>query len=187
MGERILSMYLAGAIRDEREEDIVWREQVIDALKSLPVRIMNPLAGKSYEDGQWTVSGVPSSAKFITKHDKWMVRDADMVLFNFRALSQQYPNIGTLVEFGMATMADKLIYVIIDPDYVGHGNQRMYKLHPFIGEFASATFDTTEQAIKFLARHIKALSGRAPSFPAYRIEKAGGDRMTLTDVQENSL
>lgn len=172
MSERVLSMYLAGAIRDDKTEDIDWREKVIDGLKSLPVRILNPLAGKQYEGGQWTVSGVPSSAKFITKHDKFMVRDSDMVLFNFRALSQGYPNIGTLVEFGMAVAYDKLIYVIIDPDYIGHGNQRMYKLHPFIAEFAAVEFNNTEEAITFLNRHIKAISGRAPSFPPYRIEQS---------------
>jgi len=170
MSEQVLSMYLAGAIRDGRKEDIEWREQVIDALKGLPVRIINPIAGKTYEDGKWTVSGVSSGAKFITKHDQFYVRQADIGLFNFRALSQGYPNIGTLVEFGWASNNVKptLIYAIVDPDYAGHDSKKMYNLHPFIEQFAAQVFDTTEQAIEFLKRHVPVMTGLAPSFPAYR-------------------
>ncbi len=166
MADKVLTMYLAGAIRDDRPEDIEWREQVIAALKGLPVRILNPLAGKSYEGGQWTVSGVPSSAKFITQHDRWCVRQSDIVLFNFRALSQGYPNIGTLVEFGMSVNnpTSTLIYAIVDPDYRGHENQRMYKLHPFLDEFSAQVFPDTATAIEFLKRHLKALTGRNASF-----------------------
>jgi hypothetical protein len=77
MAEKVLSMYLAGSIRDDRPEDIEWREQVIQALPS--VRIMNPLGGKTKDAaGNWTVSGMPSGAKFITKHDKWYVENSDM-------------------------------------------------------------------------------------------------------------
>jgi nucleoside 2-deoxyribosyltransferase len=170
MAEQTLSMYLAGSIRDGVLADIEWREHVINALKSLPVRIFNPLGGKTRdESGKWTVSGVPSGARFITKHDKWYVENSDIVLFNFRALSEGYPNIGTLVEFGMAVALDKLIYVIVDPQYTGH-NATMYKLHPFIGEFAAQVFDTTTDAVEFLKRHVKVITGRSPSFIPYRVE-----------------
>jgi len=170
MADQVVTMYLAGSIRDGNLEDIKWREDVIDALKGLPVRILNPLAGKTYEDGKWSVSGVPSQAKFITKHDQFYVRQADIVLFNFRALTQKYPNIGTLVEYGWATNNVKptLVYVIVDPEYKGHESTVMYNLHPFIEQFAAQVFDTTADAIEFLKRHIKVISGRNPSFPAYR-------------------
>lgn len=160
MAEKILSIYLAGSIRDGVPYDIAWREKVITELADLPVRIMNPLAGKTQIDGVWSCSGVPSSANFITKHDEWYVRQSDAVLFNFNALVEKYPNIGTLVEFGMAVALGKLIYVIIDPDYVGHVSTRMYNLHPFISEFAAQVFKDTADAIAFLKRHLLALSGR---------------------------
>ena len=172
MAEKVLTMYLAGAIRDGRPEDIAWREKVIDALKGLPIRILNPLGGKVYENGQWTVSGVESSAQFIFEHDKWCVEQSDVVLFNFRALSEKYPNIGTLVEFGMAVglPGKRLIYSVVDPAYTGHENERMYKLHPFLAQPSSNVFNTMDEAIEFLKKHMKVLSGRAPSFSAYRAD-----------------
>lgn len=189
MAEKILSIYLASAIRDNNSEDIQWREDVIDALEGLPVRILNPLGGKIYQDGKWAVSGVPSTAKFITKHDLWMVRnEADIILFNFRALSQGYANIGTLVEYGIAVGTDKLIYVIVDPEYKGHENTKMYNLHPFINEFAAQVFDTTEQAIDFLKRHLTVISGRAPSYPAFRAAlKATQERGWTAEPEQGSF
>lgn len=170
MAEKVLTIYLAGAIRDEHPEDIKWREDVIDALKGLPIRVLNPLGGKSFENGRWSVSGVESSAAFIFDHDKWCVEQSDMVLFNFRALSEKYPNIGTLVEFGMAVglPGKRLIYSVVDPAYTGHENERMYKLHPFLAQPSAHVFATMEDATKFLVRHVKVLTGRNPSFPAYR-------------------
>jgi nucleoside 2-deoxyribosyltransferase len=161
-----VSVYLAGAIRDDVPEDIQWREHVISELRLLPIRFLNPLAAKRYDPGtkRWTVSGVPSSAGFITKHDRWFVKRADVVLFNFRALSQGYPNIGTLVEFGIAVGTDKLIYSIIDPDYKGHDNPAMYTLHPFLNEFSAAVFLDVDAAITFLKSHIMVISGASPRF-----------------------
>lgn len=198
MAEKVLTMYLAGAIRDSRPEDIEWREKVIDALKGLPVRILNPLGGKTFENGQWTVSGVESSATFIFDHDKWCVEQSDIVLFNFRALSEKYPNIGTLVEFGMAIglPGKRLIYSVVDPAYTGHENERMYKLHPFLAQPSSNVFNTMDDAIEFLKRHLKVLSGRAPSFEKYRTEQfvqkvqdaafEAGNGRTLADVANAS-
>jgi len=191
MAEQVLTMYLAGAIRDGVDEDIIWREHVIEALRRHPVRILNPLGGKTRDDkGNWTVSGVPSGARFITKHDIWYVKHSDIVLFNLRALSQGYPNIGTLVEFGAAVASGALIYVIVDPDYTGH-NANMYKLHPFIAEFAAQTFDTTEQAVEFLKRHVNVISGRAPSFVEYQKEQRAqgydvNSRPTLEEIAHRS-
>jgi len=164
MANRVLTIYLAGAIRDDRPEDIQWREDVIKALREMPVRVLNPLAGKMCAGGVWSINGVPSSAKFITKHDKWCVEQSDIVLFNFRALSQGYPNIGTLVEYGMAVQRGVVIYVVVDPDYSGHENAKMYKLHPFLEEFAAQVFPDMEAALAFLRRHVLALCGKSPSF-----------------------
>jgi nucleoside 2-deoxyribosyltransferase len=168
MADKVLRMYLAGAIRDDHPEDIAWREDVITALRDHPVSIMSPLGGKTMDaDGNWTVSGAPSDADFITNHDQFYVQESDIVLFNFRALSQGYPNIGTLVEFGWATAPStrkKLIYAILDPDYTGHGNTKMFKLHPFLGKFIAKQFATVEDAIAFLRKHVYVIAGTKPRF-----------------------
>lgn len=167
MADKIQRMYLAGAIRDDHPEDITWREDVIDALRDHPVSIMSPLGGKTMDAaGNWTVSGEPSDADFITNHDQFYVQESDIVLFNFRALTQGYPNIGTLVEFGWATAPGKkrLIYAIIDPDYTGHGNTKMFKLHPFLAKYITKQFDSVERAIAFLRRHVYVIAGTKPHF-----------------------
>ncbi len=175
MSVKAISIYLAGAIRDGHPEDIEWREDVIRRLAALPVRILNPLAGKHYDEVSktWTVSGVPSTAKLITRHDKWYLEHSDAVVFNFRALSQGYPNIGTLVEFGMAVARGALIYVIVDADYTGHENVKMYHLHPFLNEFASVVFHDVDACVAFLRRHVTAISGASPSYVGTAIETPG--------------
>lgn len=158
-------IYLAGAIRDNYPEDIEWRERLLKSLQNLAV-FLNPLGGKTQDPTtkQWSVSGVPSSARFITQHDRWSVRRSDIVVFNFRALSQKYPNIGTLVEFGMAVMNNCLIYSIVDPEYKGHENERMYHLHPFLEEFSAHVFATVDDCEAFLKNHLPVLSGVDPHY-----------------------
>lgn len=162
-----VSIYLAGSIRDGVAEDIQWREDIIDACQDYTVVFFNPLGGKTYdpESRVWSGGGgIPSDAKFITKHDKWCVAHSDIVLFNFRGLSQGYPMIGSLVEFGMAVALDKLVYSIIDPDYTGHENTNMYKLHPFLNEFSAVVCPTVEAMIPALQSRIGVLSGNTPRY-----------------------
>jgi nucleoside 2-deoxyribosyltransferase len=153
-------IYLAGAIRDNHPEDIQWRESVLQTCKGLAI-FLNPLAGKTYHEDtkEWTVSGHKSGARFIVKHDFWCVDRSDIIVFNFRALSEKYPNIGTLIEFGRATGRGALLYSIVDPAYTGHGNSAMFKLHPFIEENSAAVFPTMPDAITFLKQHLVTLSG----------------------------
>lgn len=166
MASKILTGYLAGSIRDGIPEDINWREQMIAAMDDLPVRFINPLGGKNYdpETKKWSAAGIPSSARLIVKHDFWSVDHSDFVVFNFRALSQKYPNIGTLIEFGRATGAGAIIYSIVDPDYTGHENVTMYHLHPFIEENSAVVFSTTEECIAFLKRFLPAITGLNPRY-----------------------
>lgn len=160
-------IYLAGSIRDGRPEDIEWREEMISHLSDLAI-FLNPIAGKTYnpDTKEWLMSGIPATADAIVGHDLWCVTQADIVIFNFRALSQGYPNIGTLVEFGFARgRGDKLLrYSIIEPDYSGHENQAMFKLHPFLERNSTIVFPTTVDCRKFLAGHLKALSGSYSRF-----------------------
>jgi hypothetical protein len=63
------SIYLVGPIRDGREDDIAWREQVIQNLDGRAV-FLNPLAGKTYdaEKRTWMMSaGVAPAADGVSE------------------------------------------------------------------------------------------------------------------------
>lgn len=171
-----MEIYLAGAIRDGVVEDVDWRERIIREVRVPGVRYLNPMGGKTFysKSKVWRYSGgVVAGAPIIVKHDFWCVNRADAVIFNFRALSQKYPNIGTLVEFGAAAnrYPHCLVYSIIDPDYTGHENPALYKLHPFLSENSAVVFPTIDECIAFLKGHLPVLVGAAPSFGGYRAEE----------------
>lgn len=160
------TIYLAGAIRDGHPEDIEWRENIIEGLRGLATFI-NPLGGKKHDKkkGGWTVSGIPSTGKLIVKQDFWSVDRSDILIFNFTGLAtSDYKSIGTLVEFGRSTKSSALKYVIIPDKFTGHENGKMYGLHPFIAENASAMFETPEECLKFLRAHLPVLSGLQPHY-----------------------
>jgi nucleoside 2-deoxyribosyltransferase len=167
--ERIapIKIYLAGAIRDERHEDVEWREEFISHLGGECV-FLNPIGGKTYNKTtkEWVMSGIPATADAIVGHDLWCVSMADIVVFNFNALSEKYPNIGTLVEFGYARgRGDKLLrYSILDPSYTGHENQAMFKLHPFLEKNSTLVFPSALACRTFLSGHLKVLSGAYSRF-----------------------
>lgn len=158
---RSLYMYLAGAIRDGHPEDIQWREDFINGLQDHPVQILNPLGGKSFDKstGLWSVSGIPSSAEFIVDHDFWAVDISDIIVFNFLALGDRYPNIGTLTEWGRSTKRAILRYSILPERYSGHENNKMFGLHPFIARRSAAIFHSTDACLDFLRQHISVLTG----------------------------
>lgn len=166
-------IYLAGAIRDENMADIEWRERVIDAIspdkgKKL-ADVFNPIGGKTYsrEGKIWSLCGIRPVASVIVPHDFYHVDHADIVLFNFRALSEKYPNIGTLVEFGRATKSKGLIYSIVDPAFSGHDSPTLFKLHPFIEHNSSVIFPDVHSAIEFLRQYLPVLSGESPRFGGF--------------------
>ncbi len=164
---RNLTIYLAGAIRDGVDRDIEWREDVIMALRDLPVTILNPFGGTTFETEtmRQVASGVLKTPKFIVRHDFWAVDRSDIVLFNFQALAEGYPNIGTLVEFGRATSTGALIYSVIAGDYKGHENKGHFKgLHPFLAENSAVVFNVMDDCVDFLRRHVMVLSGAEPSY-----------------------
>ena len=170
----MLKVYLAGAIRAGRFEDIAWRSRVIIALGGEPVEVLSPLAGKSYDEEtkQWRVHGtIAPSAKYIVKHDLWMVNRADVVVVNLTALAEGYPSIGTLVELGAAAALGKLIYVVVDAEYTGHQNQAMYRLHPFIEQVASEVFTSVEALIAYLRPQVSVLLGDTPMFVGTEVER----------------
>jgi len=166
------TMYLAGAIRDNNAADIAWREFVIKEVGDVAT-IWSPVAGKTFcpETKMWDMGGVVPLAPVIVDHDFWHVDNANINLFNFTALSEGYPNIGTLIEFGRATKSKGagrcVIYTVIDPAYAGHGNVGLFKLHPFIQYNSSIIFPTIEALTTFLKRYLPAFTGQDPRFGGY--------------------
>ena len=164
-----LKIYLAGAIRDGHPEDVEWRERVIDVLNG-KATILNPLAAKTYNTTTktWNLCGIAPVASVIVPHDFYHVDHSDIVVFNFRALSEGYPNIGTLVEFGRATGVGCLVYTIVDPAYIGHVSTNTYlTLHPFLERNSAIVFPTVDDCVSFLEQYIDALTGENPHFGGY--------------------
>ena len=159
-GVVMLTIYLAGAIRDGRLNDIEWREKVISSLLDSPAIILNPLGGKHFDakSGAWTLCGREVTAPSIVKYDFNSVKRADIILANLTSLSERYPSIGTLIELGAAAALGKLIYLILDNKYAGHENS-MFTRHPFLQEIAADIFESVDEAIEFLKKYIPVLSG----------------------------
>lgn len=168
------AIYLAGAIRDDRPDDIQWRERVITEVGD-KATWLNPLASKTFspETKAWSMSGVKPVASVIVPHDFWMVEHSDIIIFNLSALTEGYPNIGTLVEFGHATGLPRrpLIYSVIDPNLVTNPNaalmvqQKMFSgLHPFLAINSAVVFPSINALIPFLQSHLPALCGDQPRF-----------------------
>ena len=151
------AVYLAGAIRDGEEGDIVWREWTIEMLKHT-ARLLNPLGGKQYRDGSWSLHGYKPRGSVIVPHDFWMVDQCQVLVANFLAMAERYPCIGTLIEWGRATRRDVLRYAIWSPSI---------PLHPFVGENAALVFSSVEACIDFLRRHLPVLAGVQPAFGAH--------------------
>lgn len=167
----MLTMYLAGAIRDGRSDDVNWREQMSNALFPLMqnniLRIISPLGGKVYseKDRMWTISGIQSSAHLIVSQDFWSVDRCDIGVFNMLSIAEKYPTIGTLMEYGRSTARSMLRYVIWPKGETGHTHSdRMYQVHPFIVNNATHVFESVEDCIVFLMQHIPVLAGVAPWF-----------------------
>lgn len=168
----MVTIYLAGAIRDDHPEDIEWREELITRLDEetdfstySSVRIINPLGNKSYDAKTkvWSVATIPTNPKGIFRQDLWSVSRADIVVANLIALGEGYPNIGTLMEVGAAASLNKLTYSIIPAGVEGHQNA-MFKLHPFLQEASTEIFPSVKECGDFLVSHLGMLTGAEPNF-----------------------
>lgn len=168
-------IYLAGAIRNNRYDDIAWREEVIANLNGLAI-FLNPLAGKVFDPKteKWTIyNGTPSMGSYFVKKDFWCVERADMVIFNLNCLVEGYPTIGSLIEFGRTTGTGALIYTIIDPTYTGHTHKDDFKLHPFIEENSAMVFQDVASCVSFLEGELRVSSGLDSHYSGAMIPKGG--------------
>ncbi len=166
-----LKMYLAGAIRDKHPEDIAWRERAISTLSQFVklglLKILNPLGGKKYDDktGLWTMSGVPAKARHIVSQDFWCVDQADIMVVNLTSLNSGYKSIGSLMELGRSTAHSCLRYVILPPEFKGHGNLDMYnQVHPFLDYPMTEVFPDVDTLLEFLSWHVPVMAGVSPRF-----------------------
>jgi hypothetical protein len=132
-------IYLAGAIRPDHPEDAEWRLQWMSSLVGLAV-VYNPMLGKEVTAGQWTLFGVPSDPALIVHHDLYMLDNADIVVFNLLAMGEDYPCMGSLIEFGRSTARSQIRYVVAPPNVVGH---------PFITQLTAHHFEDLGDALKF--------------------------------------
>lgn len=160
----MITIYLAGAIRDGRLDDIEWREKVISLLDGLAT-FLNPLGGKHFDSikSNWTLAGRRSTAHTIVKYDFNSVKRADIVLANLTSLNERYPSIGTLIELGAAAAQGKLIYLIMDKKYAGHANA-MFTMHPFLQEIVADIFESVDECIEFLKRYLPVINGTNPRY-----------------------
>jgi nucleoside 2-deoxyribosyltransferase len=164
----MVTIYLAGAIRDGRLDDIEWREKMISRLLD-DAWILNPLASKHYDPAtnKWTLAGRRVTAHSIVKYDFDSVKRADIVVANLLSLSERYPSIGTLIELGAAAAQGKLIYLIMEKKYTGHENA-IFTMHPFLQEMAADIFESVDEAIEFLTGYLPAMSGDKPKYGSKR-------------------
>jgi len=175
MSFKLPTIYLGGAIRDNRPEDILWREEVIRELQGFAVFI-NPLAGQVYhpETDTWTTyNDTLAPSNYLVKKDFHNVDKSDILIVNFNCLMEGYPTIGSLIEFGRATKSSSLLFSIIDPDYRGHGHKGMYDLHPFIKENSAMVFKDVPSCVSFVRGELKATSGLDPHYSGAMIPKGG--------------
>ncbi len=148
----IPKIYLAGAIRDNRPEDIEWRQYARRSLEFFKtpegpvVRgyvILDPLEGKTYDDEHgWLIHATTKATGDIFVHrDLAMIRSADVMLANLSALQDGYPCVGTLMELGIA-MERRLLTVVV-------GSYATCN-HPFIASMAYRRVATVDAAIDWL-------------------------------------
>jgi hypothetical protein len=174
----MITLYLAGAIRDAQvSDDVAWREYLIDKIHShymLDVGILNPVGNKTFNPTtkKWLVGGIPTQAHGIVQQDLWCVRHADIIIANVTSLASGYPSIGTIMEMGAAVgMGGKLIYTIMDPTgQAGNANPGVFRIHPFLQEVSTEVFESVESLWAFLGTHLGMLTGTKPSFGGYAHE-----------------
>ena len=184
----MLRIYLAGAIRNGNQGDLDWRNEAVKALK-WNFDVWSPTAGKSYTEGKWSFLGSPPQSKQIVAQDLWMVDNCDVFLANLTSLSEGYPTIGTLIEFGRATAMGKAIYAIVSEKPVAgiEGALAGFQvaIHPFILENSAMTFTTVEDALTYLQQYVYVLNGMAPENGMEEISERMKSDVKLVGELEN--
>lgn len=156
-----LKGYLAGAIRDENPHDFKWRKKAHEKLNDVAT-IYNPMHGKTYDEKErkWSVFEEDVTAQFITSADFWAIDHCEFAIFNFLALQDNYPMLGTTSEWGRSTARSILRFVVWPTGFNGHQHAQFQEIHPFINMFATKVFNEVNPCLAFVRSYLIALGSR---------------------------
>ena len=142
-----LKIYLAGPISGESYDSVVSKIQMIrDRLAQLGYQVMHPMTGKGklrteIKFKSVGYDGVPTSSNHaIYERDKWMVRQADVVLFNLGNTARV--SIGSMFELAWAALEDKHTIVVMEQDNIHE--------HAFVFEAADIVLPNLTAALEYL-------------------------------------
>lgn len=147
-----MKIYLAHPITGLSFEEVVtYFDGTALRLKDIGYDVIHPMIGKSYlraennlKAGGYTFP--PSTNHAIKERDRWMVSQADIILFDFsRAKSV---SIGCCMELAWADLLGKHTIISLEADNVHR--------HAFIIECADIVFDNLLDALEYLEK----LAGR---------------------------
>lgn len=141
-----MKIYIAGPITGFSYEEVMGRFKLQSALlKQYGYDVLCSMVGKNYLKDEHSLHGEgystpTSNSRAIKGRDMWMVRQCDLVLFDFSA--GNVASIGSCFEMAWASMLGKHIIAVIP-----EGN--VHK-HAFITECADVIFTNIESAYIYL-------------------------------------
>lgn len=144
------TIYLAGLISTDYPESLLWRIEVTPVLEAHEFDVLSPMRGKEKLILQSPDGGITDpnlTSKDIILRDYHDVVSSDVILMHLENFGSPRPLLGTICELAWAWEMKKPIVAITHPD-----NKLMLN-HPFVKEAVSHYFNTTEEAIEFVAHH----------------------------------
>lgn len=148
MSEMTFYLYLAGPITGISYGDSTdWRKYVNSKMPP-QIKVISPMRGKDYLKKEKAIKSdyekVPlSSAKGITRRDRFDAKRSDAVLINL--LGAKKISIGTIIEVGWSDNGIRPIIIVIEKENVHN--------HPMLKDIAGYTVDNLDKAIE-LAKKI---------------------------------
>lgn len=142
-----LKIYLAGPISGESYENVTEKIRMIrHHLEGVGYKVMHPMTGKGnlrteIKFKSVGYDGIPASSNHaIYERDKWMVRNADVVLFHLANTARV--SIGSMFELAWAALEDKHTIVVMENDNIHE--------HAFVFEAADIIFPNLQSALGYL-------------------------------------
>lgn len=142
-----MKIYLARPISGYSYDEVVnYYDSTVSYLKTLGYDVLYPMCGKGYLRNEIKFKaegyGQPlSTNRAIVGRDRWMVHQADVVLANLT--ESQHVSIGTVCELAWAFDNKKHVIIVMEKENIHR--------HAFVIEFADVIFETSEEALAYLA------------------------------------
>lgn len=146
-----LKIYLAGPISGQSYEDVVDYYRIASMyFNDIGYTVFHPMTGKGHLRTELKFKaegyGDPiASNHAILRRDKWMVRQADIILANLLPANGTV-SIGTITEMAWANLLGKHVIVVMED-----GNIHQ---HAFVKELADIIFSTYKEAEQYLGNLI---------------------------------